>query len=321
MFRQCSSVLSGGGATLGAPDASPRDLVKPGISRVFPDKVVLRLKGLLRHLSRGRVLPGIVDTKAVKTRGQAAWRPVPPFRRLFDVGSAADYQSISLQATQVLLLGGASVGERTAAESAVALQQMARLARPLPASEACTRRDDCIRTVSAIKRDLTALRRGQRLRRGGVDEADDWEQPSIDGDDEPDSGPLPVLPDVSSSSNAPPPLLVGPGDDASAALTMRQGSLHGAEVPESSSDDESADSRCSDTEESYSSSEDVAATDEFGYSVALSETEWDWEAARVRSPSPACTGGGSGSALLSCRSVRGARRAAGTATDWGSLDY
>lgn len=83
--------LDSAAASIGKANQHPKDLTKPGISRMFPWTIGLRLTEMLQAIGRGGI-PGVVRTEGVKTRGCLTWEGAGEVRRLVTGISADTYR-------------------------------------------------------------------------------------------------------------------------------------------------------------------------------------------------------------------------------------
>jgi len=92
--------------SIGPNSGRVRDACRPGISRLFHWRLVLRVGEMLQAIRRG-VLPGVVavDKDKVKTKGSTVWGGAGKIRRLFDVRPATEYSRSGWQAGVTLLEG------------------------------------------------------------------------------------------------------------------------------------------------------------------------------------------------------------------------
>lgn len=150
--------------------------MRPGLSAVFPDRLVLRAHDMLKKMRRGG-LPGVKEATAIKTCGQKEWVDVGEIGRLFDTRPATQFQNIGLHAVLTLLDGGSrQKAERLHADAT----SMAVLSSCTPAvAVALTQRrqDDCIRTISDIKKAIREQKRLRRVRR--VDDVSEVDVPEV----------------------------------------------------------------------------------------------------------------------------------------------
>ena len=91
-------------ASIGPANLTPKDNVKPGISRLFPLRLALRFAEVLRAIKRG-TLPGVHKTDNVKTNGTTAWQGCGPVQRLFVPDGHCDYGSLAARSLRTLLEG------------------------------------------------------------------------------------------------------------------------------------------------------------------------------------------------------------------------
>jgi hypothetical protein len=131
---------------------------------------------MLKKMRRGG-LPGVKDATAIKTCGQKEWVDVGDIGRLFDTRPASQFQNIGLHALLTLLDGGSrQKAERLQADAT----SMAVLSSWTPAvAVALTQRrqDDCIRTISDIKKAIREQKRLRRVRR--VDDVPEVDVPEV----------------------------------------------------------------------------------------------------------------------------------------------
>ena len=91
-------------ASIGPAQLVARDNCRPGISRLFHLRLVLRVGEMLQTILRGG-LPGVLRGDQVKTKGTKSWGGGGPVRRLVGVQSAAAYERMARQAAVTLVEG------------------------------------------------------------------------------------------------------------------------------------------------------------------------------------------------------------------------
>jgi hypothetical protein len=261
------------------------DLNRAGISKVFSQRLVLRMQAMLRKVEQGG-LPGVAEPGAIKTSGTTEWTDTGVLNRLFDTTSPDDYYRIGLQAVDTLMEGTVRRGEVRSSQEMSALSTLCRYGPPLTASQVEDRHDDNTRVTIEVRKELRV--RGRPGRRPvPVVEEQDVEV----GLDEEQGGDLVTEEEavvVEQAAVSSVEVLAVERSGSRVSLASTQSSGGGWDSDDSLPTEDSRDSYSSGLDE-----ESVpAVTDEFGFSVqsAVDADEF-LELCKDRSPSPACTSG------------------------------
>ena len=94
-------------ASIGPANMMPRDNVTPGISRLFPLRLALRIAQMLRAIKRGGH-PGVHRTDQVKTHGTVVWQGCGTVTRLIVPGVPCDYRQLAARAPKTRQQGSSS---------------------------------------------------------------------------------------------------------------------------------------------------------------------------------------------------------------------
>ena len=111
-------------ASLGPASSKARDLNKPGISKIFHHRVVLRIQEMLRQVNRGG-LPGVQNPGMAKTCGTLQWQGFGEAARLFLPSDAASYGRLTAHSVVTLLEGTKGQRVEKVQADAVAVQLLA----------------------------------------------------------------------------------------------------------------------------------------------------------------------------------------------------
>jgi len=265
--------------------------VKPGLSRLFPHRLVLRVQEMLQRIRHGG-LPGVAKTKLVKTHGCREWQTVTEIERLFTVRRAEEYKRLVTQAV-VTLLEGNRPSEQTV-DDAAALSRLEQHTPTLGADHLSAILQDVMTQHRVLKDQLKAEKPRKRPRPPTPD-ADEVDEPEaaaeIDEAPSPsEAAPPPPPPPPPPRPPTPPPPSPAVHREASGSSVV-SGSSAGVDW-QSESSVQSEDSRSVQTEDSFEEDEETVATDPSGLSLVsrLSDLE-DEEGGNDGFPSPACSSG------------------------------
>jgi hypothetical protein len=261
------------------------DLNRAGISKVFSQRLVLRMQAMLRKMEHGG-LPGVAEPGIIKTTGTVEWVDTGVISRLFDTATADDYYRIGLQAVDTLMEGTVRRSEVRSGQELAALSTLCRYGPPLSASHVQNRQDDNTRVTIEVRKELRVRGRpGRRpvpvVEEEAVEEGLDEEQ-GVDlvAEEEPVVGQQEAVSSVV--------VLAVERSGSRASMGSSRSSRGEWDSDESVSTEDSRDSCSGGSEEDT----EAATTVEFGFSVqsAVDPDEFR-QLCKDRSPSPACTSG------------------------------
>ena len=259
-----------------------RDNVRPGISRMFAHRLVLRVQEMLQAIKRCR-LPGVKRTDQVKTHGSVEWQLGYPIHRLMVTRPDCDWAKSAAHAVSTLLQG--SKGQKQAKTQAdlLSIARLSGHAPQLTSEQVATR----VAEIGALVSALRTAGRATRVRR--VVPSGDVGQPAEEGDvDGMDVLPLVELSEACPEASEPVDMsLVRSGSAASTTSTSSTDSV----LCESDGTVSECDSRSDCTDDSDAVGSEVA-TDPYGFSPEPYLSGEDSDAIGVeRAPSPACSSG------------------------------
>ena len=110
-------------ASIGPANMVPRNNVKPGISRLFPLRLALRIGEMLRAIKR-EGLPGVLKNDQVKTRGTDNWEGCGEVRRLLVPESRCDYGALAARSLKTMLEGSKGRAANKTEEDVTTVSQL-----------------------------------------------------------------------------------------------------------------------------------------------------------------------------------------------------
>ena len=259
-----------------------RNLDKPGISRLFPHRIVLRIQEMLQQIRRGG-LPGVLNASAIKTSGTVQWQGFEEAVRFYEPAEAAVYGRLGAHAIVTLFEGTKGQKDAKTQADAATVRRLSVHSPSLTADQEMAleaARAQAVRQarllMKAVGKTAVAVKR-KRM----AEPSEEVEEEVVE--------PLPA--DVATSSTAQPVTQAGQPVAREASTVSRGSSTVSGETEgwDRDGDLSEADSRCSvATDDSFEGTE--AETDPFGMSPDLDQFgDSDGEAVSDRESCPSDT--------------------------------
>ena len=279
-------------ASIGPAQLVAKDNVKPGISRLFPLRLSLRVGEMIRSIRRGG-LPGVVRTDQVKTVGCREWKGCGDVVRLMTPAASCDYGRLAAHALKTLLEGSKGRSSQKMTEDVDVVAGLRTTAPPLSEDYVQKALSDRQDVMAACRARMKQSRRAAAKPKGRVPVSAVPSEPPVPQEDVSSGSAVAVMPEavgvvevavVDVAEEAPQRSLSSQSLESSSSAAVSDGGDVAADDTVSE-----ADSRDVDTDDSWDETS-AAVTDPFGFSPRMPSDTGDSEE-DDSGPSAGCTSG------------------------------